>query len=497
MLQALIDGLILLVDPVRFAFLFLGVLMGMAVGAIPGLGGSVGMAILLPFIFGMEPAAALAMLVGLVAVNTTSDTIPAVIFAVPGTAASAATVVDGYPMCKKGEAARALGAGYMASVLGGIVGALFLTAAVPFARPLLRQFLSPEFFMLSLLGVAMVGALSGPKPLKGIIAGGVGLVFAAIGGAPGVGHYRFVFNQPYLYDGIPLLVVAMGVFALPEVADLFIKGTQIADVPKLGKGIIEGYKDVFRNWWLMLRCGAIGAFIGFIPGLGGTAANWMAYGHAASTVKNNYFGRGDVRGVIAPEAANNAKDGGAFIPTLIFGIPGSGGMAIFLVGLMIIGVNPGSDMVDPDKNLHLLYLMVWSLVIANIMAGALCSLLTRPIAYLSVTKVFYILPFILMAIMIGAYQSTRHWGDLIGLFIFGFLGWIMKRTGWPRPPLLVGFVLGSIADGFLWLTVLIFDYHWLWRPWVITIAIITIVSLYTLTRWQRPEAVEIPVEEVD
>ena len=212
----------------------------------------------------------------------------------------------------------------------------------------------------------------------------------------------------------------------------------------VGKGLFEGYKDVFRNWWLVLRCSAIGAFIGFIPGLGGTAANWLAYGHASGTVKNNFIGKGDVRGVIAPEAANNAKDGGAFIPTLIFGIPGSSSMAIFLAGLFILGVRPGLDMVDPDRNLHLLYLMLWSLVIANIIAGILCSVLTRPIAYLSVTKIFYIIPFIMLAVLLGAFQATRNWGDFIALFMFGFLGWLMKRTGWPRPPLLVGFVLDTL-----------------------------------------------------
>lgn len=484
MLQAASEAFFLLFDPFHLGMLVVGIAVGIVVGILPGLGGTVGMALLLPFIWDMEPHAALALFMGVTAVLRTVDTIPAVLFAVPGTAGSQATILDGYPMAKKGEAARALGAGFTASMIGGVFGAFALSLSLPIARPLVLALGSPEFFMLTLLGITMVGVLSGRRTLKGIIGGLLGMLLAAVGGAPAGYAFRYTFDLPYLYEGFPLVVVAIGLFALPEITDLVIQGTTIAEVPRLGKGLLQGMKDCVRNMSIILRCSALGTYIGFLPGLGAAPANWMAYGHVVQTSRDKEnFGKGDVRGVIGPEAANDASQGGSLIPTLLFGVPGSAAMAVFLFALMILGINPGPDIIT--KHLSLAFTMVWTLALGNIIASGLCLALTRPLARITTIRVHYWVPFVLMVVILGAFQCTRHWGDLIGLLALGFLGWFMKRAWWPRPPVLIGFVLGTIAEKYLWISVLRYGLGWLTRPLVIVIGLFTFFSILMGFKWQR------------
>jgi putative tricarboxylic transport membrane protein len=221
----------------HMAFLIGGVVLGLCVGILPGLGGIVGMTILLPVIYGMDPHDAFALLIGMVAVIPTSDTFPSVMMGIPGSSASQATIMDGFPLAKKGEAARALGAAFTASLIGGLIGATVLTLIIPIARPLVLAFGSPELFMLALLGMSMVGVLSGDKPIKGILAAGIGLMIGAVGDAPAVTEYRYTFELDYLMDGIPLVIVGLGLFAFPEIIDLLIKGRAISETAELGKGL--------------------------------------------------------------------------------------------------------------------------------------------------------------------------------------------------------------------------------------------------------------------
>jgi TctA family transporter len=490
MVEAAKEALVLLLTPYHLGMLFAGVGVGIVVGILPGLGGTVGMAILLPFIWDMEPHAALALFMGVTAVLRTVDTIPAVLFALPGTAGSQATILDGYPMAQKGEAGRALGASFSASMIGGIIGAIALSLSLPIARPLVLALGSPEFFMLALLGITMVGVLSGRRPLKGVIAGFLGMLMSSVGGAPAGYAFRYTFDIPYLFDGFPLVVVAIGLFAIPEIADLVIRGTSISEMPRLGKGLAQGVKDSFNNLFIILRCSLLGTYIGFLPGLGAAPANWLAYGHVVQTSKNKGdFGKGEVRGVIGPEAANDASQGGSLIPTILFGIPGSAAMAVFLFALMILGINPGPDLVT--KQLSFAFTTVWGLALGNIIASGVCLLLTRLIARITTVRVHYWVPFVLMVVIIGAFQSTRHWGDLILLLALGLLGWFMKRTRWPRPPVLIGFVLGSIAERYLWISVLRYGADWLMRPSVIVIGLLTAFSVFMGLWWkgrkQQPE----------
>jgi TctA family transporter len=501
MLEALGQGVALLLQPMPFLFLLGGTVIGMVVGVIPGMGGLTTMTVLLPIVWGLPPIYALPLLTALLAVTATSDSIPAIMFGAPSDASASASVMEGYSMARNGEAARALGAAFSASMMGGIFGAVALAVSIPIARPLLNQFLSPEFFMLCVLGITLVGGMTGKSPFKGLAMGAFGLLLSTIGGAPGVGHYRYTFDLPYLFSGLPLICVAMGLMALPEIADLFIKSTQISNVtrPQTGKGVWRGWKDTFSEMPLVIKSSVIGAWIGFAPGIGGSAASWMAYSYAATTKRgkpkldkdgkvldgySGQFGTGDVRGIIAPESSNNAVKGGDLIPTLLFGIPGSGAMAIFLSAMLIIGIRPGPAMLDPHGNLPLTFSIMWSLCIANILATIVCSGMSRIIGRVSLIDIHYVIPVVLLFMVYGVWQATTNWGDLIVLAVMGGIGWTMKRLGWPRPPVLIGFVLGGLADKYLWLSVSIFDLDWLLRPWVLGIMAVTMLSLWWIVRSQ-------------
>lgn len=465
------DALVALTDPFRLMMLGTGVLLGLFLGIIPGIGGLAGMALLLPFTFTMDSYAALAMLLGMSAVTGTSDTIPAVLFGVPGTAGAQATVMDGNPMAKKGEAGRALSAAYTASLIGGLVGAFLLALAIPFLRPLMLFIGSPELLGFSVFGIAMVAVLSGSAPLRGLVAAGLGVLLSMVGADPQTGTLRYTFGHFYLWDGLPIVPLVLGFFALPELADLAIRRTAIASDVKYDtrKGMLDGFKDAIRNWWLVLRGGGLGAGVGAIPGLGSSVVDWIAYGWAAQSIKGSEktFGKGDVRGVIAPESANNAITAGSLVPTIAFGVPGSASMAILLSVFLIHGLVPGPEMLS--TNLNVTYAMVWSIAIANILGAGLCFVFSGQLAKVALLRYTLILPAVIIFVYVGAFQESRNWGDLYALLIFAVIGWIMKQLKWPRPPLILGFVLGALIERYMFISTSRYGLDWLGRPLVIVL----------------------------
>src|ERR1700754_1051708 len=469
-----------LIEPHLLMFLMLGCVMGLVLGIVPGIGGLAGTAMLLPFTFGMDPYSAFALLLGLGSTTATGDPIPAVLFGVPGGAASAATVLDGFPMAKKGEAGRGLSACYMSSMMGGIFGACLLAVSIPILRPVMLFLGSPELLAFSVLGISMVAILSGNAPLRGLAAGCLGIMIAMIGTDPQSGTLRWTFNSLYLWDGLPLTPLLLGVFALPELCDLLISRTAIAADTSVGniyKGQWQGVKDCYQNWWLILRCSWIGGGIGSIPGISASVVDWLAYGHALKTEKgaNATFGKGDVRGVIASESSNNAKEGGALVPTVAFGVPGSATMAILLGAFLIHGLVPGLDMLT--KNLSITYAMVWSVALANILGAGLCYAFSPQFARLATLRYTLILPAVLGIIYIGAFEASRNWGDLFALLIFGVFGWVMKQFKWPRPPLVLGLVLGDSIERYMFISIERYSFSWLWRPVVAVLLIMAIIGV--------------------
>ncbi len=423
-----------------FLFMMIGMMVGFAVGILPGLGGATTLALMLPFIYNMDPTTAFAFLLGSNAVTATTGDITSVLFGVPGEGITAATIVDGHPMAKNGEAGRALGAALMSSLVGAVFGAFMLAAAIPIVSPLVLSIGSAEFFMLAVLGITFVASLSGENIPKGLAVGGLGLVLAMIGLDPIESVPRFTLegllgedHSLFLWDGLALVSVTVGLFAIPEIIDLAVKGTSIAgDVQptKLG-GVMEGVKDTFRHWKLVLRCSGLGAYIGLIPGMGGGPAQWMAYAHAVqSSPDKERFGKGAVEGVLGPGAANNSKEGGSLIPTLAFGVPGSVSMAILLGAFIIQGIVPGPDLLNPDKHLTLTFSFVWIIVVTNIITVAICFMFLNQLAKITFIKGTYLIPFLLLLIYLGGFAVKNSFGDMMLVLIFGMIGWLMVKYDW-------------------------------------------------------------------
>ncbi|TDJ63188.1 MAG: hypothetical protein E2O36_03650 [Proteobacteria bacterium] len=480
MLEALLSGLSLVFEWPSIGFLMLGVVLGIWIGAVPGLGGIIGLVLLLPFTFGMEPVPAMALLLGLWTVTTTSDTIASVMLGIPGTVASQATILDGYPLAQQGHAGRALGAAFTVSAFGGVFGAIILAVSLPIIAPLILVFRSPELFMLGMLGLTMVGTLSGSSVLKGLIAAMFGLMLGFIGLAETIAVPRFHFDTLYLLDELPIIPVVLGLFALPELLELAARNVSISRVPihqAEGGGVLDGIRDAFRYWWLALRCCVIGTYIGMLPGLGASIVDWVAYGHAVQSTKNNpRFGQGDIRGVIAPEAANNAIKGGALIPTLAFGIPGSLGTAILLSALVVQGIRPGPDMLT--VNLHITFSLVWMIVVANVVVSILLLFLARQVAKVAFVPGHLIVPGVITFVFMGAWLGGASMGDWITCLTMGVIGYVMKRGGWPRPPLILALILGNILENTFQISMRVGQgWGWLSRPVVLIILAIIVLTI--------------------
>ena len=465
-----------------FGLMLIGIGLGFVVGILPGLGGPTTLALMLPFVFKMSPVEAFAFLLGMAAVTNTTGDITSILFGIPGEPTTASTIVDGHPMAKHGEAGRALGAAIMSSLFGAVFGALVLGLAIPIVRPLVLTFGSPEFFMLALLGITFVAALSGEAVLKGLLAGCLGLWFATIGLAPVSAIQRYTFGQLFLWDGIGLVPVTIGFFAIPEVIDLAIQGSSIAKVQvgKLG-GVWQGVKDTFTHWALVLRCSAIGTFVAIIPGMGAATTQWLAYAHAVqSSRKRESFGQGRVEGVLGPGAANNSTLGGSLVTTVAFGVPASVTMAILMGAFLIQGLVPGPSMLTPEPKGHLsvTFSMVWTIVVSNVITVAICFLFLRQLVKITQIRGALLIPFILMLIAVGAFAEKNVFEDVLIVLLFGALGWVMARFGWPRPPLLLGLVLGPLAENKLFLSTGNYGLAWLMRPGVLVLLAIILAGFF-------------------
>jgi TctA family transporter len=490
----MLAGLALVLSWPTFGYLLLGVFIGMWIGAVPGLGGVVGLVLLLPFTFSMDPVPAFALLMGLYAVTSTSDTISAILLGIPGSVASQATILDGYPLAKKGHAGRAFGAAYTVSAFGGVFGALLMAASLPFILPVIFAFGIPEFLMLGLLGLTMVGALSGGAVSKGLIVGLLGLLLTTIGYAEATGVPRFNLHTEYLLDGLPIIPIALGLFGIPELLEMAVKNTSISRVEMADErrgGMLRGIRDVLKHRWLTLRSALVGTYVGVLPGLGGSIVDWIAYGHAVQSAKDkSKFGKGDIRGVIAPEAANNASRAGALIPTVAFGIPGSLGAAILLSALVIKGLQPGPDMLT--VNLGLTFSMIWDIAIANILAAGMLMLLSRQIAKIAFLPAHSVVPGVMVVLLMGAWVATSSMGDWWTCLAMAALGYVMKQGGWPRSPLILALVLGTLIENNFQLTTQLHDgFSWMYqRPIVVIIEVAILVTIVLAARGlTRPKSV--------
>jgi len=488
MIDATIAALAAILQPWPLFLMLCGVFCGSIFAALPGIGSLVLIAIVLPYAVTLDPYGAIALLLGISAVANTANTFPSVLIAVPGSAGSQATIVDGFPMAQKGEAKRAFGAAFAASAIGGVFGAAVLFLSLPILSPLVLSFGSPEFLMLVVWGLSAVGVLSGKAPVKGFLAALLGVLVASIGVDDKTGIERFNFGGLYLLDGVSIVIVGLGLFAVPEMIALAVRRTRISETAELGAGLFEGIKDVYRHWWLVIRCSLIGVWVGILPGLGSSVADWFAYAHAKQTEKNpERFGTGDVRGVIAPESSNNAKEGGALIPTIAFGIPGSASLALILVAFISVGILPGAAMLTDQLPYTLA--MVWVLVLANIVSALLALAASGLFARVCLLPFYVVVPITLVLCLSSSFTAHLVWADIVTFLIFSLTGYFMKQFGWPRPPLLVALVLGGQLERYLWLSQARYGASWLLEPTVLAIiALIFLTVAFPLIRARKKQS---------
>ena len=471
-----------------------GVLIGLVVGATPGIGGRLSIALAIPFVYHMGMVPGAVFLLTMHAVNGTSGQISSIMFGVPGDGDDAATTLDGYPMAKKGEAGRALGASITASGVGGIIGAIVFAIMIPILEPVVLAFSPAEFFLLAILGITFIAFLAGgPNIFKGIVVGLFGMALATVGADPQTGTPRFAGDYLFLWDGLSLVTAVLSMFAVPEMLALAVRGGSISAVSQEGarysyRQLFEGVLEVPRHWFLTLRTSIMGAMIGMVPGLGGSAAAWMCYGHAVQTSKTpERFGKGAVEGVIAPETASNAKEGGSLLPTLFFGIPGSSGMAVMMGAFLILGIQPGPAMIT--EHLDLVWTLIWALVVGNIIAVSFLLFITRWVAVLTFINGKVLVPFIVVAVTIGCYINEGQWENLIILCGLSGVGYAMQRANWPRAPFVIGLVLGKIAEESLHKALGLWGMSFFTRP--LSLVLITMIAAtigYGVWRNRRPAA---------
>ncbi len=477
LLNNLLEGLSFLLSWNSMLYLLMGISIGLIFGAIPGIGGNLTLALLIPFVFNMDLVEGLVFLLSAHAVVATGGSVSAVLMNTPGSGMNAATTIDGFPMTKKGEGGRALGAALTASALGGSIGALVLLFFIPVMQKMAMSFRPPEIFMLTILGISFISVISSSEFKKGLLVGGVGLLLSFIGFDPIVGIVRFNLGSTYLVDGLQLVPVVVGLFAIPEVITLCLKGGTIAEAINVDDNVWKGVRDTFKYWWLVVRCSIIGAAVGAIPGLGGEIASFIAYGHGAQTSKHSKeFGKGTIEGVIAPEAANNAKEGGSLIPTLAFGIPGSSGMAIMLGAFVILGLVPGPTMMT--EGLSTVYGMVVIIAVANIIAVLVALLFGKWIIKVAIIPAPILIPFVLCFAVLGSYSISNSIWNIFVAFIFGCLGYIMKELKYPRAVLILGFILGTLAERNLYLALKLYGINFFFRPITLILLLMTLFSIF-------------------
>jgi putative tricarboxylic transport membrane protein len=446
-LDALWQGLVLTVTFKGILMLVIGVVVGLIFGVIPGLGGPNALALCIPLTYGMAPQDAMALAGGIMGAVSFGGSITAILINTPGTAPSAATCFDGYPMARQGRAGAAIGAAGTASSIGGVLGILLLLAVIPLAKVIVLSFGPPEFFMLAMLGLACIAVSTGGMFLRGLVAGGFGLMLSLVGVDLVNGGTRFTAGIGALYDGIGVVPALIGLFALAEMIQLSVAGGQVArkDATAEIAGVMDGVTETFRQWPTVLRGSAIGAVVGAIPGVGGTICSFLAYTAAQQASKDpESFGKGNILGVIAPEASNNAKDGGHLIPTLAFGIPAGAEMVVFL-GLMILhGLEPGPRLLIEHEDI--IFALIVSLTIACIVATVLGLMITRWLAVITMIDVHILVPTVTAISLVGAYALESRLSDVAICVVFGIVGYVMIKYRYPRVTMILALVLGDLAE---------------------------------------------------
>lgn len=426
--------------------IIIGTALGLFIGAMPGLSATMGIALLLPLTYSLEPAVGISMLCALYMGAMYGGSISAILIKTPGTPAAAATVMDGYPLAQQGKAGKALGISLVASLIGGVLSSIALLTIAPVLGNFALQFGPVELFAVAVLGITIIGSLSAGSAVKGTLSGTIGLLLAMVGMDPITGTPRFTFGNVYLFSGVPYTVALIGLFSIPQAIKLVEKDSGIGKiVSSLKDRMLPTKEELKKIFPTTLRSSLIGIFTGIIPGTGGDTACWFGYNEAKRFAKDKEsFGKGNIVGVAAAEAANNAVVGGALIPTITLGIPGSSATAIIMGGFMIHGIMPGPTLMTEYADVT--YTLIWALMFSNIAMFLLGLIFTK--AAVNVTKISnkVLAPIIIILCVIGSFAINNSIYDVYLMFAFGILGYFMDKINMPTSPLVVGLILGKMLD---------------------------------------------------
>ncbi len=446
-------------DPYLIFLIFVTTIIGVVIGVLPGLGATTGAALLLPFTLTMEPVNAIAVLATIYVSATFAGSITAILINTPGTAAAAATTFDGYPLAQRGEAGRALGVAVVSSTIGGVFSVAVLCFAAPLLARVAYEFRPPEYFALTLFGLSMLATISAGGTVRNLIGGIFGVWLATIGAEPTTGIERFMFGNYELYEGLAFVPVFIGLFAMSELLVQSKRVTTAIDAIKMKAVQLPTREDYKRIWKTVARSCGIGTFIGVLPAEGATVASMIGYAEARRWSKNKEeFGKGAIEGIAGAEAANNAATGGAMVPTMVLGIPGSGTTAVILVGLLVHGLRPGPYLFT--EQVDKVYQIFGAMMLANLMFMAMGLYAAKVFARISLVPLQMLWPIVFALAAIGAYALSSSLLDVWIALIFGVIGFFARRHGFAVAPIAVGLILGEMVETNLQNSLKMFEGEW-------------------------------------
>ena len=488
-LEACKEGFVLVFSWPNILYPVVGTGVAMLVSAMPGVSGLTLLAIAIPLTLDWEPVPVMLLFGSLVGGATFMGSVTAILLNIPGKASNAATLLDGFPMACQGKAKTAIACSALSSALGSSFGVVVLILLLPFMQRAILLLGPAELLLLVLWGMTMVAAVRGRSVLKSLALSGLGLLVSFIGFDPRTAESRFTLGTVSLHDGLSFVPIFLGIFAVAEMIHQLVQGRNtisgVTRIEDLSGTVGEGLSAVFRNFGLFLRCSSIGTIVGMIPGVGGTVAGFVAYGHAVRSSKSGKerFGKGDIRGVLAPEAANDAKDAGALVPTLAFGIPGGGGTAMLLGALTLHGLVPGKELLS--THLSLVFVLIWSLFLSNWMTSIVGIACAQPVSRLTLVGIDRLAPIVLSFACLGAFAFRSRVLDIFVAFGFGVFGYYLKKFGWPRIAFVIALVLGPLFESYLFITLRLHELgriHFWTRPLTLALVILTLAVVVTLRK---------------
>ena len=451
-IDTIFAALEILAQPVNIALIAFATMFGMFVGMIPGIGGLTALSLLIPLSYGLDPITAFMIFTATLGGGNFGGSISAILLNTPGQATNAATLLDGHPMARDGRAGEAIGAAATASAAGAMIGVVLLLVTLPFFLEISLLFGSPQIFWLGVWGITVISVVVSDDILPGLISGLLGLVITFHGVNAITGDIRWTYGLTSMYNGFKLIPALIGLFAVAEMIKLSAQGGRIADAGEdvdVSTGKWKGVKSVFVYRGVFLRAALIGVFIGMIPGVGGTAANYIAYFQTVNSSDDpDSFGNGDIRGVIGSEASNDAKDGGGFLPTLALGVPGSAGMALLLGAFVLHGITPGPLLFQ--RHTDIVVVIIFSLIISNLLTSSVGLLLVEQLTGITKINIYLIAPIVISVGVLGSYILSGNIFDISITVLFGLLGYVMIKVDMSRVPLILAMVLGPIVEMNLW-----------------------------------------------